>query len=266
MIKYKDLCSLDFSFGDIAAYRMKSDNIVYDYESTGRTKHLIFYQIENKRKYYLNDEHICTLNQGDVLFLPHGTKYRSFAENIDLQSDGIGVSFDMYSQDGEKIMIDEPIKLVARDSYGQYLKRFKKILFSVNNPAENVLRLKGELYSILDELFAEKEKREDFKANYGDIVSAITLLENHPERNLSAKELADMCHMSESSFLRKFKNYSGGIAPVKYRNNIRLILAEELVNSPMSLNTIAEKLGFYDAAHLCKVYKQAKGYTIKRRK
>ncbi len=267
MARYKDLCSVDFTFGNIAAYRMMADeNIVYNYESTGRSKHLLFYQLENRRNYYLYDEHICTLERGDVLFLPHGARYRSFVENQKMKSDGIGVSFDMLAPDGEKIFVDEPIKLLVKDDCGQLFKRFKRVLFSVNNPAENVLRLKGELYSILDELFAEKEKRVDFKASYGDIFNAINILENSPEKNLSAKQLADMCHMSQSTFLRKFKDYSGGIAPVKYRNNIRLILAEELINSPMTLNDIAEKLGFYDAAHLCKVYKQTRNHSINRKK
>ncbi len=265
-MKYSELCSTNFTFTDIAAYRMSADeNVVYDFEATGRMKHLLFYQIENMRSYFLYDNHICTLKPKDILFLPHGSRYRSFIKDNTLHSDGIGISFNMRAEDGKFLMLDEPIKLIGSDTYGQLFKRFRRILFSVINPAENVLRLKGEMYSLLDDLFAEKEKRADFKSSYGDIAKAINILENSPEKNLSSKELSDMCLMSESTFLRKFKEYSGGIAPVKYRNNIRLILADEMVNSPLTLNEIAERLGFYDAAHLCKVYKQTKGISLKRK-
>lgn len=265
-IKFSSLCSTECIFQDIAAYRMNTDiSDIYDYETSARVKHLIFYQLENKRNYYIGNSHICTLEKGDILFLPHGTKYRSFIEHKQLPSDGIGISFNLFNNKNEPIYFDEKITLITKDLYGQFYKRFKKILYSVINPNENILRLKGELYSLLDELFADSRKRNNFDESYDDIIKAIHILENHPEQNISTKDLADMCLMSESSFLRKFKDYSGGIAPLKYRNNIRLILAEELSASHLTTGEIAEKLGFYDAAHLCKIYKQQKGITLKKR-
>ena len=113
---------------------------------------------------------------------------------------------------------------------------------------------------LLDELFSDsKTVRESFD----DIFSAISAIENEPQKNISLKALADICHMSESTFLRRFKAYSGGISPIKYRNNIRLMLAGELATSNMTLSEIADTLGFYDAAHLCKTYKNEKGGTLK---
>lgn len=263
-IKYNEICATDIIFKDIAACKMNTDYAsVYDYEMLGRTKNLLFYQLENRRKYYLKDKHICTLKSGDILFLPHGVKYRSFDEDSQKPAGGIGISFNMFSTSGEVIRLDEDIKLLTNDSDRQYYKQIKRILYSVMNPAENVLRLKGEMYTLLDELFSNVKKRENFDSSFSDIIKAIRLLENSPEKNVSVKELADMCHISESSFLRKFKEYSGGVSPIKYRNNIRIMLAEELAASNLTISEIADKTGFYDAAHLCKAYKNAKGVTIK---
>ena len=265
-INYKDLTNTDFNFVNVVAYRMDNDtNIEYNYETYGRTKHLLFCQMEGDRHYYCGNRHICTLTPGDVLFLPHGAKYRSFVSENSTSNTGIGISFDLISSTGEAIMIDEDIRLFLNRKDNQLLKRFKKILYSVANPAHSILRLKGELFSLLDELFADREKREDFDEAYKDIMAAITLLETKPENNLNLKSLGEMCHMSESSFLRKFKEYSGGITPIKYRNNIRFMLAEELASSRLTMNEIAEKLGFYDGAHLCKMYKDHKGYSLKRK-
>ena len=265
-IGYKDLTNTDFNFVNVVAYRMDDNsNVEYNYESYGRTKQLLFCQMEGDRYYYSGSRHICTLTPGDILFLPHGAKYRSFVSENSTSNTGIGISFDLISSTGETILINEDIRLFLNRKDNQLLKRFKKILYSVANPSQNVLRLKGELFSLFDELFADREKREDFDEAYKDIMAAITLLETKPENNLNLKSLGEMCHMSESSFLRKFKEYSGGITPIKYRNNIRFMLAEELASSHLTMNEIAEKLGFYDGAHLCKMYKDHKGYTLKRK-
>ncbi len=212
------------------------------------------------REYYIKDQHICTLCPGDILFLPHGAKYRSFLSDGTLPSDGIGISFNLLDINGEPIYIDEDISLITRDKNGRYYKHFQKILYSAMNQAKSTLKLKGALYILLDELFANREKTNE---RFDDIFSAVSILENEPERNLTLNELADICHMSESTFMRRFKSFSGGISPIKYRNNIRLMLAEELATSSMTLSEIAEELGFYDAAHLCKIYKKEKGGTLK---
>ncbi len=263
-VKYSDLCSLDFSFRNITSYRTNvDDHTVYDCEESGRTKHLIYYQLKDRRHYCLGDRHLLTLQPGEILFLPHGVRYRSFVEE-NAMAEGIGVSFNMVTDMGLPVYIDEGIRLLTCDDPHRLLKRFERILYSVHNPNENVLRLKGELYSLLDMLFAQSKQRTEFKSTFGDILQVVQLLENHPEQNLSVKEMADMCLMSESSFLRKFKEYSGGVSPIKYKNRIRLILAEEFADSALTLGEIAERLGFYDAAHLSKFYKQEKGYTLKK--
>ncbi len=264
-IKYSDLCSCECVLDDIISYRMdtKHSSLIYDYQTSGRSKHLIFYQLENKRSYYIEKTHICTLEKGDILFLPHGAKYRSFIENSSLPSGGIGVSFNLIGADGERIFFDEEIKLIMHDHDGVHYKQFKKIFYSVMNPVNNGLRLRGDLYTLLDNMFSSYRRSRDFEESFGDIKAAINILENSPEKNLSVADLADICHMSESSFLRKFKDYSGGISPMKYRNNIRIIMAEELSTSPLTVTEIAERLGYYDAAHLCKSYKQKKGRTLK---
>ncbi len=266
LINSNELCSIDCQFTDLVAYRMgENDYTTYNYESTGRNNHLIFYQIENTRNYTVGGELVCSIGPGDIIFVPHGTKYRSFCCNLNLPTDGIGISFILKDSDGKEIFLNDKIRHIAHDDFGMLFKRFKMVLYSAMNPARSSMRLKGEMYSIIDELFTPKEIRSEFNNIYGDIMNAIVAIENKASINYSTKDLADMCHMSESSFLRKFKEYSGGITPVKYRNKIRLTHAEEMANSDLTLNEIAETLGFFDAAHLCKIYRQEKGHTLKKK-
>lgn len=259
-IKYKDVCHTDFLIRDIAAYKHK-DASVYDYTQSGRVKHVVFYLCGHERSYYVDGKHVITLKLGDIIVIPHGAKYKSVVENKTEVAKGLGVSFNLVTPEGENVFFDEEMRVFRGDTYNKCHKRFERILFSAINANKNVLKLKSEMYTLLEELFSEKV---GFSERYGDISDAINLIEKHPENNSSVKELADICHMSESTFMRKFKDYSGGVTPIKYRNNIRLMMAEEL-SASLSLGEIAEKLGFYDGAHLCKIYKQTKGYTLKNR-
>ena len=259
-IKYKDVCHTDFLISDIAAYKHK-DARVYDYTQAGRAKHILFCLSGHQRSYFVDGKHIVTLKPGDIIIIPHGTKYKSLVEDKTCVAEGLGFSFNLVTPEGEDVFFDEPMYVFEGDDYKKCHKRFEKIFLSAINANKNVLKLKSEIYSLMEELFSEKV---DFGERYGDILEAIKLIEKRPENNASVGELAELCHMSESTFMRKFKEYSGGVTPVKYRNNIRFMMAEEL-SASLSAGEIAEKLGFYDAAHLCKVYKQTKGYTLKNR-
>ena len=260
-IKYKDVCRTDFLISDIAAYKHK-DARVYDYTQQGRVKHILFCLSGHERSYFVDGKHVVTLKPGDIIIIPHGTKYKSLVEDKSCVAEGLGFSFNLVTPEGEGMFFDEPTYVFEGDDYKKCHKRFEKIFLSAMNANKNVLKLKSEIYSLMEELFSEKV---GFNEKYSDISEAIKLIENQPESNASVKELADICHMSESTFMRKFKEYSGGVTPVKYRNNIRFMMAEEL-SASLSANEIAEKLGFYDGAHLCKIYKQVKGYTLKKRK
>ena len=259
-IKYKDVCQTDFLINDVAAHRLKGTN-VYAYTQTGRTKHLLFYLYKHERSYYGEGKHIATLNAGDILIIPHGAKYTSVVQDQSDVAEGICVTFNLVTPEGESIFFDEEMRVFKGDVYKKCLARFEKVYFSAMNANKNVLKLKSEMYSLLEELFSEKA---GFNERYGDILQAINLIEKQPENNASIKELADLCLMSESTFMRKFKEYSGGVTPIKYRNKIRVMMAEEL-SASLSASEIAEKLGFYDAAHLYKIFKQTKGYTLKKR-
>ena len=266
LIKYSDIGGTDFVFKDISAYRLKPElEDYYNCETTARTKHLFFYQSKNKRCYYRNNVHLFTLDRGDIVFIPHGTKYTSFSEDQTTFSSGIGISFNLTTPGGEEILFDEDLKVLTNDKDNFYYKYFEKVLFSVVNPTRNILSLKSALYFITESIFSENQSEDNIQKDFVSIEEAVKLIEKHPEKNISTKELADLCFMSEATFLRKFKAYSGGMPPIKYRNNIRIMLAEEMSASPLTTAEIAERLGFYDSAHLCRAYKEVFGTTLKKK-
>ncbi|MBQ4631378.1 MAG: helix-turn-helix transcriptional regulator [Clostridia bacterium] len=264
-INYSDLCSLDYVIKNVSAHPdVWNDIDTFDFEENGRKKHLIYYQLDNERDYYQNGKLLFTLKKHDILFAPEGSKYLSVSSGA--MASGFGISFDLFLPDNSGITIDEPLKIVANDESGQLYKHFQMIRYCFLHQNTSATRLKGELFTLIDKLFTDTQAYLAFEATYKSIHPAISIINNHPEKNISNSELAEKCYMSTSSFMRKFKQFSGGLTPVQYKNHTRIIRAEEMVNSSnLTLNEIAEMLGFYDAAHLCRKYKQYTGRTLKKR-
>ncbi len=266
VVKYTDLCSLDFTFRNaFTYYQIWQPDDIHDFERLGRTRNLIYYQIDGCRRYYQDGKFLMTLNKGDIFFAPDGAKYYTdipelYNSNI---SAGVGVSFDLLDNDGELIKIDEPIGVIGHDDKGDIYKKFERLMYAFYHKSTCSMTYKGELYMLLDRILSPTEEKNDLRGSYSEILEAISMIETHPQLNLTNKELADMCFLSETTFLRKFKAYSGGVTPAHYRNNIRLVMAEELATTSKTLQEIAETLGFYDASHLCRIFKQYRGRTLK---
>ena len=262
-LNHADMLKSECRIYDVTAYSMREGGITeYDYEKEGRQKHLLFYQTENERCYTCGVRHIATLAPKDIIFLPHGAKYLSRPADAKKFPSGMGISFRLATPDGEPIFFDEGAIITKRDFDGSIRQHFKKILSCIVNPVENTLRITGELSVLLDEMFSEKEiGQKDYPKEFK---TAVRTIENEPWRDLTLNELAIISCMSESTFLRNFKEYSGGVSPIRYRNNVRLMMAEELAASKMTLDEIAERLGFYDSAHLCNLYRKYKGKCLKK--
>ena len=260
-----DLLKSECRIYDVIAYHMNTSKLSeYNYEKEGRQKHLLFYQTEGERSYTYGGKPIATLAPKDVIFLPHGVKYLSRPVANEALSSGIGISFRLRTMQGEPIFFDEDNIIINHDFDGNLLAHFKSILSRVVNSDENALRISGELSVLIDKMFSEKSKHVERIEDLKDIKAAVRAIEKEPWKSFTISELASLSCMSESTVLRKIKRYSGGISPIKYRNNIRLMLAEELAASKMTLDEIADKLGFFDSAHLCKLYKKYKGKRLKK--
>lgn len=264
-VTLESLCNTDFVITDIAvAYSDINSPPEFDYEKLGRSKNLIYYQIQGSRHYYRHNRLLLSLQEADVVFIPDGYRYRSTTIDTVTESCGIGVSFQLRDPNGEILAINDSIKIIYHDLKGTLLEHFHNILFAVLRENSGKLKMQRELFYLLDTFLSGKDTT-SISDTYKDILSAINIIENHPENSLSVQALANLCYMSESTFVRRFKKYSGGIPPTAYRNRVRVMYAEEMLNTSQTLEQIAVRLGFYDAAHLCCVYKKIRGKSIKKR-
>lgn len=97
-----------------------------------------------------------------------------------------------------------------------------------------------------------------------DVGSLAPLLDWAAERldePLPIERLAGQAHMSERTFARRFRDETG-TTPLQWVTNQRLALAEEMLeNSAMSIEQIAVRVGFGNAAALRHHFSAARGTT-----
>ncbi|SDK26592.1 GlxA family transcriptional regulator [Microbulbifer yueqingensis] len=89
-----------------------------------------------------------------------------------------------------------------------------------------------------------------------EIVQAQTWLKEHCSEEVRLSEVAGHFDMSVRSFNRRFK-LATGQTPLQYLQNVRVDMARELLQSSnLSVNEIAEKVGYQDMGHFTALFKK----------
>ncbi|AMX02741.1 GlxA family transcriptional regulator [Microbulbifer thermotolerans] len=89
-----------------------------------------------------------------------------------------------------------------------------------------------------------------------DIIQAQTWLKEHCSEDIRLSTVAKRFEMSVRSFNRRFK-LATGQTPLQYLQNVRVDMARELLQSTnLSVNEIAEKVGYQDMGHFTALFKK----------
>ena len=114
-------------------------------------------------------------------------------------------------------------------------------------------------YELLYTLFNIDRNVIDLK--YKCIISVIEEINRNYNKNLKIDEYAKMAVMCESSFRKLFKEYTGK-SPIEYRNNLRILRADELIKSgEFNSSEAAIQVGFSSFPYFCREYKKTFGTT-----
>ena len=115
-----------------------------------------------------------------------------------------------------------------------------------------------QLFNTLSLPFASS-KKEDIRET---VNLAISYMETHyADSHLSLAELTTHFSVSKSYFLRKFKAFTG-VTPHQYLLSIRIRIAKQLLDTTSeSIESIAEKCGFYSASHFIMYFHRTTGMT-----
>ncbi len=260
-MQYRKILSLndgEFYVDDIALYNgfpvPPADTVVAEgHRFTNR----FFYVVSGTIVFELKNSKVIKVSAGDIVYLPYGVPYHSWWEDGE-KSEFISLLFEMYTPTGEEISLTNGIYVLYRDGANKFYDILYK-MFSIYH-ARTVnwrLLLKSHFYNFLSRLLYELSYSQIEESNFSsEINNGIVYLENHYMKNVSIKELADKCNVSESTFRRNFIKFKG-VSPVVYRNDLRLQHAYDFLSSGLfTVTEVAEMVGFADVPYFSKSFKK----------
>lgn len=230
-----------------------------DYSTNGRRQNLLHLITSGERVYRFNGAEL-QLKKGAVLFIPDKTYYYTTAKDYNnIICGGIGICFDIYDKNGEKILIEPDIYYEWDDRKIKAAQYFENIDELYKNSPASLFTLKLTLLKLIHALALSKTTS---KGEYTLLEPAFKFIAEHYTENLPVSLYAKQCKLSESHFRKKFLEYTG-TSPIEYRNEIRFREAKRLYQKKYTMQQIAEAIGFSDAAYLSKMYKRHTGHLLK---
>lgn len=210
--------------------------------------------------YQMADNPLMLAPRGSVLFLPQGSSYQcTFLSAPGEKAHCRLVEFVLRSADGKDFSVYDRITVVGSDENPLVPELFMEAVETYNRPIFSPPVFKAVVYQLIARLARQDRQQWILSQQLAGIQPALSYLDkNHlPENGVA--QLAQMCHMSEVSFRKKFRQYAG-VAPSVYILKQKLQRAKRLLRSGLySIAETAQAVGFEDPSYFSKVFKKHTG-------
>jgi len=249
-----DLQQPGFVPGNIAiVHAVRESGYRHSFRS-GRARHGFVYLVRGKLTYQFFGEQtgVLHLQAGELLFAPKGCRYTATytEDNSEVQV----IHFDLIEGDLPEYLA-APLKLQlpqAKDSLNAFFSPGETQ--TVRHPFYYLSCLYHLLWQI-DSLNAHIPQK------YRKLKTAMDAMSQRLGENQSVSCYARLCGLSEGSFRRLFREYTGS-SPIEYRNNLRLSHARSLLQSgEYNVSEAALLCGFTNLSFFTRLYKRKFGYT-----
>lgn len=228
-----------------------------DYRARGRHANGLLYIWEGEARFVSESGESLTAHSKELVFLPCGEKYR-MTYTADATT-FVLVNFGIWTRTGEPCALQDRICISAVDDKFCRIAGIMAALETCGGvkTAGAILKQRELLYRLLGVAYdggrlgaAEGEAR---------IARGVRLLEQTYLENLPVSRFAEESRISVSVFRSLFhKQY--GTSPVKYRNNLRIGRAKELLtDGSYTVSEVAYACGFENVGYFCRYYRAAVG-------
>ncbi|WP_274649540.1 helix-turn-helix domain-containing protein [Paenibacillus humicola] len=207
---------------------------------------------------YRIDGREWTGEQGDLIFIPQGTR-RAGDNHLSGPHQKYSVLFRCCPDAAASIpFLKEKEFIRFKPRKPQYLqRRFERLYEEMRE---------GEMYrsfvcpGIFQELIGlvardlEKPEPAPMKTKYAEIIKRYLL--DHYREQVEIHELARLIHRSPNYTTAVFREVTG-LSPIKYMHQLRISEAcSLLLNSDMTVSSIAGYLGYYDTSYFYRIFKK----------
>lgn len=225
---------------------------------SGRPDFLLFYVAKGKEHFYLENEVIA--DEGSFIFFrPFEKQKHIYLENKTGEFYYVHFNapadFDLFGFKSSVVYNSKPSTTVC--------SIFEEIIGELQKKQPAYERFcVSKVYTLLSILERKVEKGLSTHGKHFDKVSYVIQKMNIEYHiNYTLQDYAEMCNMSKFHFLRVFQEITG-ISPLEYRNNIRLDhVKEEIIDTNIPINEIAEKSGYNSPAYFCEAFKKKFGMS-----
>lgn len=217
------------------------------YCGEGRPDNMLFYTAAGARRYQEEGCAPFDVAAGDLMLMPAGSRYTSTVTSPE-GTDGFCLQFEVRDEEGQLCRLDERVSVVMHDAEGSVMQIMDKLL-GVSMQRGTSLRVMELLIRLMEIISGPAVAAEG-----SELYPALRHMERHLQSPLSDGELAQLCHMSLSTFSRRFRALTGQ-PPAAYHRALRLEKSRELLESGLcSVEQAAFALGFYDKAHFSRCF------------
>ena len=194
---------------------------------------------------------------GDWFFIPAGAMHR-YSNIPGVEMKKYWMHFDICPSVNLLAPLQVAYKVNAADSpkVQELFQEFAKLRKS--HDLCDRLRVKAIILNLLAEYLrlADKNTQVVWEERDEDMRNVLSYIQENFRRNLTTEELAGVCHMHPTHFIRAFKLRMAQ-TPHQYIADRRMEYARQLLDrSDRSIIEIASAAGFYDLAHFSRTFKQ----------
>lgn len=227
----------------------------------GRIDFSIYY-IKKGIGYYEYNGKTKTVPEGSLLLYFPKIRHHYFFKKEDSAEMCWSHFSGQYCNDLSPLKSNDPVVIEISDRK-QFESAFEKMIKASYNKQTNNEKLCDGYMCVLLALISDSAKPRHEKlsaqtnASLEKVLSDMHVYFNLP---IDLKKYAQMCHLSEDSFIRMFKK-NMGCPPYRYQLGIRIERAVEMLeNSGLNVSECAEAVGFPDNAYFCRIFKKHTGH------
>lgn len=239
-----------------------SKNVIQSREK-GRLDYQLIYIVNGKGIFLTNGkEHVAT--EGNiVIYKPEEAQYYSYSSKDSTEVYWIHFTGSGVKETLEQLgLYDNSIYYVGLENI--CIELFKKIIFEMQIKNEMFVQFSTAYFFEVLAHFSRMHKyimQNNKTCKDSNMQKVIQLMHSKYNRKLSVEDFAVQCNLSVYRFIHKFKLLTG-MPPMSYFLKIRIDKAKELLlDSNLSINEIANVVGYDNSLYFSRVFKKETGIS-----
>lgn len=224
---------------------------------------------------FLSENVYSSIKKGDIVFITPQSRHYSRSLNKDdicqcrfiyINACAVQNIIPEFNKQMEKINIPIVIREEEYPNVSSFLKEtIKSCTENIENQGKLALFRLAVFLMEAERLFPNAERSEIKEITYGTSAKEAQFIARfislHYNEHQTAKELANMCYISESQLRRQFISIYN-MPPILYRNTLRCrIAAELLIRSDLSVSVITERIAYTSTSDFYKAFKKLYGVS-----